>query len=100
MIWGGNEALIPLRLLLQSPEVGDKVLNIRIFELFGEGGHFAFDASFDDGCNSSIALTEVVEVRSFVPARIVSMAVRAVVVEQVVALLRFFAQGHSSLRRA
>ena len=87
-------------LLLQGAEVGNQVLNIRIFELFGEGGHFAFDASFDDGCNSGIALTQVVEVRSFVPARIVSMAVRAVMVEQVVALLRFSGQGRNGLRRA
>src|SRR5437868_453442 len=80
------------RLLLQSAEVGDQRLNVAIIELFGEGRHFTFDASFDDGCNSSIALTQVVEIRPFVPTRIVSMAVRAVVVEQVVALLPFFAQ--------
>src|SRR5437899_8463395 len=92
MIW-----MLTKRLLLQSPEVGNQILNIGIFELFSEGGHFAFDASFYDGCNSGIALVQVVEARSFVPAGVIAVAVRAVAIKQVVPRLCFLADGGTGL---
>src|SRR5438128_697141 len=55
------EFLLPLKLsVFQSAEVGDQRLDIRITEFFGKGGHFTFEALFDDGGNPGVALGEVV----------------------------------------
>src|SRR5690348_5967305 len=53
--------------VFQSAEIGGQRLDIHVTELLGKGGHFTFDAPFDDGCDSGIALGEVVEAGPFVP---------------------------------
>src|SRR5205085_1749872 len=86
--------------VLQSAEVSNERLDVRISELLGEGRHFTFDAAFDDGGDPGIALDQAVKVGSLVPTRIVSMAGSAIVVEQPGTLFRLSLQGGFRADRA
>ena len=93
-------ALASLRSVFQGAEVGDYGLDIRLIELAAKPGHLTFDAFSYPFCDPGIAPGEVVQVRPFVPVRIISVAVRAVLAEQLGASLRFVAQGRSASGRA
>src|SRR5437764_923871 len=69
----------------QCAKVSDQRLDVGTIELCAEPGHFAFDTLFNDFCDSGVAFFQIVEARSFIAARVIAMAMRAIVIEQTVA---------------
>src|SRR5882724_2689546 len=86
--WEMLTIVFPWRSVFQSAEIGDQRLDIRVIEFLGKGRHFTFDPSFDDSCNSGIALGEVVEAGPFVPTSVISMARSAALIKQAVTSFR------------
>ena len=77
------------RSIFQGAKVSDQCLDIRIIEFCAEPGHFAFDTFLNDSGNSGIRFAQVVEARPLIAARVIAMAMRAIVVKQAVAQLGF-----------
>ena len=75
--------------IFQCAKVGDQRLDIRIIEFCAEPGHFAFDAFLDDFSYAGIGFPQVVEARPLIAARVIAMAMGAIVVKQAVAPLGF-----------
>src|SRR2546423_998220 len=67
------------RSIFQSTEISDQSSDVGLVKFCAEPGHFTFDASFNDSCNSSVGFLQVVKARPFIAARVLSMAVRAIV---------------------
>jgi len=79
----------------QSAEVGDQCLDVGIIQFCAELGHFTFDAFPNDSRNSGIGFVQVVEAWPFIATRVISMAMRAIVVEQAVAPPGFSLQSRT-----
>ena len=82
-----------MRLTFQCAKVNDQRLDIGILEFCAELGHFAFNTFFNDSGYSDIGFPQVVEARTFIATRVISMAMRAIAVKQAVAPLGFFLQS-------
>ena len=71
---------------MQCAQVSSQFPNLWVAQLLPKGWHLAFDPGGNHLTNPGIASVQIVQVRSFVTARVVSMAMRTIHQEQMPAL--------------